>query len=61
MSEIILEEFYNENNEYLGKVVIDSNILKSMKSDIQNDNTNKMGYRKYKDIVNNHFREQVIK
>lgn len=60
MKEILLEECFNLDKKYLGKIVIPESDLNAMKGAIKADKEDKMGYRKYKDKVNKHFKEKVI-
>lgn len=60
MGQILLEEVFDEFERYLGKIEVDEDTLNEMKSSIKSDKSDKMGYRKYKDVVNTHFKEVVI-
>lgn len=60
MKSIELEKVYDNDGRYLGKVIVYEDGLNAMKGVIKADKTDKLGYRKYKDQVNKHFKEKVI-
>ena len=52
MKEIVLEECYNENGEYLGKIVInEEELTPELLKRVREDTDDKLGWKKYRKVM----------